>query len=253
MTTAAVPAGREFLIFAIAFGATLLGSMSGGSSSLLTTPVWLSLGVPLPTAVGTDKIAGTFWTVVGSRNYLARRPVEWRLLIGMALLGVAGALAGAAVTTSVDPGRLRRVVGGLILVAVAAVARRPHLGVTETKPRLPRALVAAAALPLGFYEGLLGSGNSIVTSLLFTTGLGFDLIRALGHYYAMAAVWCGVAAASYLARGWFDAAIAVPATLGAVAGGFLGSRLGRRAGSRVVRIIFLVAGTVLGLKLLAGW
>ncbi|MDQ5968211.1 MAG: hypothetical protein QG625_4368, partial [Cyanobacteriota bacterium erpe_2018_sw_39hr_WHONDRS-SW48-000098_B_bin.30] len=36
------------LIAIISFLATLIGSMSGGGSSLIATPLWLMLGFPLP-------------------------------------------------------------------------------------------------------------------------------------------------------------------------------------------------------------
>lgn len=227
--------------------------MSGGSSSLLTTPTWIALGVPLPVAVGTDKIAGTFWTLVGARNYLHRRPIDWPLLLGMIGAGIVAAVLGALVTAAVDPERLERIVGAIILVVVVGVGLRPAFGAVETAPRLGRGPLVALAVPLGFYEGLLGSGNSIVTTLLLCAGRGFDLLRALGHYYLIAAAWCGVAATTYWARGAFDATLAVPATAGAVVGGYLGSRLGNRFGARVVRGIFLLAGTILATKLLLGW
>src|SRR5262249_14423767 len=116
-----------------------------------------------------------------------------------------------------------------------------------------RGTVAAAALPLGFYEGLLGSGNSIVATLLFAVGRGFDLLTALGHYYVLAAVWCAFAAVAYWAQGQFNLALTIPVTLGAIAGGYLGSRIGSARGVGFVRGIFIVAGIVLGLKLLLGW
>jgi hypothetical protein len=244
---------RPLLVFGIAFAATLLGSMSGGSTSLLTTPTWLALGYPLPTAVASDKLAGTFWTLVGARNYLHRREIDRPLLAWMVGLGMIGAVAGATVTASVDPAKLKRVVGLLILMVVLGVALRPRFGAAESLPRLPRAVVIGLALPLGFYEGLLGSGNSIGVTLLLCFGRGFDLLRGLGHYYVMAAAWCAIAAISYGLHGYFDAALALPATAGAIGGGYLGSRLGSRFGVDVVRAIFLLAGVTLGLKLLVGW
>src|SRR5439155_14041666 len=129
---------RFLLVFLIAFGATLLGSLSGGSVSLLTTPSWLALGVPLPTAVACDKVAGAFWTALGSRNYLRHRDVDWRMLLGMGAIGLAGAWLGTRVTVSVDPVRLKRVVGALILLAVLAVAIQPQLGLAPRPPRVSR-------------------------------------------------------------------------------------------------------------------
>ncbi len=244
---------RPLIVVAIAFSATLLGSLSGGSSSLLTTPAWIALGFPLPVAVAADKVAGTFWTVVGARNYLRGRPVDRILLSGMIGLGVLGAIAGATFATSVDPVRLKRLVGGVIVLVVVSIAIRPRMGATTGSPRLGRPVVIAAALPLGFYEGILGSGNTIAATMLLTVGRGFDLLGALGHYYAMASAWCAVAALSYWHAGYFNPALALPAAAGAVAGGYIGSRLAARFGSGVVRSIFIVAGLVLGGKLLLGW
>jgi uncharacterized membrane protein YfcA len=243
---------RPLLIFAIAFAATVLGSMGGGSSSLLTTPAWVALGVSLPTAVGTDKIAGTFWTLVGARNYLHGRVLDWRLASGMIGAGAVAAVIGARVTASVDPFVLKRVIGALILAVIGGMALQPRFGLVETRARLGRGPIVALSLPLGFYEGLLGSGNSIATTLLLCLGRGFDLLRSLGHYYLVAAGWCGVAAISYGLQGAFDLRLALPATAGALAGGYLGSRLGNRFGAGAVRAIFLLAGTTLALRLLLG-
>ena len=73
---------RSLLVLAIAFGASLLGSMSGGSASALSTPAWLALGVPLPTAIATDKLAAALWTLLGARNLLRQKVVDWPLLAG---------------------------------------------------------------------------------------------------------------------------------------------------------------------------
>ncbi len=241
------------LIFGIAFGATTLSAMSGGSSSLLTTPAWLALGFPLPTAIGADKVAGTFWTLVGARNYLRRRPIDRRLAGSLIGVGLVGSVIGAGLTASVDPVRLKRVVGGLIVTAVVAIARRPEPARAPTEPRLARWVVAGLGLPLGMYEGMFGSGNSIAVTTLLMGGRGFDFLRALGHYYLVASVWCGAAAMSYWTGGALDFSLTIPALAGAVAGGYLGSTLGDRLGGTLVRKVFLGAGLLLGTKLLIGW
>ncbi len=243
---------RFLAVIGISFGAALLGSMSGGSASAITTPAWLALGVPLPTAVATDKLAAAFWTILGARNYLRGRTADWPLLLGMMILGLAGAWFGAAATVKLNPAVLTRVVGGIILVFLALTLARPTLGALPGPPRASRLAVGAWALPMGFYEGMLGSGNSLVASLLFCVGRGYDLITALGHYFVLAFAWCALAAASYIGRGYGDAGLMIPATIGSCAGGYLGSRVASERGSRFVRTLFVVAGSLLGLKLLLG-
>jgi hypothetical protein len=243
---------KPLVVLGIAFAGALLGSLSGGSSSALTTPAWLAMGVPLPTAVATDKLAGALWTLLGARNYLRRREVDWRLLRGMTALGLVGAWFGASVTVRIDAGILKRAVGAVILLLIAVMLRRPHLGAVSREPRASRWAVGAAALPLGFYEGMLGSGNGLVSSLLFTWGRGYDLIGALGHYYVLAFAWCALAAVSYISHGYYDVALMVPATIGSCTGGYLGSRIATQRGTAFVRGLFVVVGSAFGLKLLLG-
>lgn len=243
---------RAVLVLGIAFVAALLGGMSGGSASALTTPAWLAMGVPLPTAVATDKLAGALWTLLGARNYLAGRRVDWRLLAGMISLGLVGAWFGALVTVRLDPMLLKRAVGGVILLLLGVMLLRPRLGAEPGPIRLSRPAVGLFALPLGFYEGMLGSGNSLAATLLFCWGRGYDLISALGHYYVLAFFWCALAAASYIGHGYADPALMVPAIIGSCSGGYLGSRFASRRGSGFVRGLFVVVGLALGLKLLLG-
>jgi uncharacterized membrane protein YfcA len=243
---------RSLLVLAIAFTASLLGSMSGGSASALSIPAWLAMGFPLPTAIATDKLSAAVWTLLGARNLLRQREVDWPLLAGMGGVGLLGAWLGARATLTLDPEPLKRFAGGIILALVGVLLASPRLGSAPSTPRLSRGLTGACGLPLGFYEGMLGSGNSLVASLLFSAGRGYDLIRALGHYYVLAFAWCALAAATYIGHGDYDLSLMLPATLGSSAGGYLGSRIARARGTGFVRVLFAAAGIGLGLKLLLG-
>lgn len=90
------------------------------------------------------------------------------------------------------------------------------------------------------------------TSALLVRARGYDLPTALGHYYALAALWCALAAGVYFGRGAFDWRLALPATIGALAGGTLGARIGRIAGSRLIRPLFMMMGLFLAGLLLLG-
>jgi uncharacterized membrane protein YfcA len=240
-----------YAVGAIAFGASLLGSLSGSSSSMITTPAWVTLGASFPVAVAADKVAGTFWTVVAARTYLARGRLDRQLLLGMGITGLLGAAGGALLATALDESLLRRGAGILILGAIL-LSLRPRPAALPGGVGGRSRGAAAWGFPLGVYEGVLGSGNAILTTLLLQRTRGWDLLVALGHYYALAAMWCALAAVMYLWRGAFDPALAFAATLGSVGGGALGARLARIHGSAVVRPLFIVAGTLLAFRLLLG-
>jgi len=151
---------RGVLVFVIAFVAALLGSMSGGSASALTTPAWLAMGVPLPTAVATDKLAGALWTLLGARNYLAGRSVDWRLLAGMISLGLIGAWFGALVIVRLDPEILKRVVGGLILLLIAAMLLLLDLAPNPAPCVSPGLPPACSRFPSGSTRECWGRGTA---------------------------------------------------------------------------------------------
>ncbi|MBV5339563.1 MAG: sulfite exporter TauE/SafE family protein [Deltaproteobacteria bacterium] len=241
------------IVFSVAFLASLLSSMSGAGSAMLTTPVWLSLGFPLPVAIASNQMNGAAWTLIAARNYLRGRTLDWPLIRFMVYFGVAGAYAGTVIVRSVDGDLLQRVIGCIIICMVVVVGFNPSLGRSESEPCLSRLVTALLAFPLGVYESFFGSGNGLFTSLLLSKGRGFPLLTALGYYYVVAFTWNCFAVAIYTTAGFADSRLMVPSTAGSMLGAYFGSRIGSRKGYGLVRVLFLAVGGVLGLKLALGW
>ncbi|MCM0081964.1 sulfite exporter TauE/SafE family protein [Geomonas sp. Red32] len=241
------------VITSVAFFAACLSSMSGAGAGMVTTPVWLALGFPLPVVVASNQLNGAIWTPVAARNYLKGRTVDWRLVVLMIAVGLAGAYAGTTIIRGASQHILQRIIGGIILSLVVLVAVNPSLGKTEGEGRLSRGVTGLLAFPLGVYESFFGSGNGLFTSMLLVKSRGLILPTALGYYYLIAFFWNSFAVAVYSASGYADAGLMIPSTVGSLAGAYLGSRIGRRSGHAVVRRVFLVLGGILGTKLAMGW
>jgi len=240
------------IVAAAAFLASLLSSMSGAGASMLTTPVWIFLGFPLPVAIASNQLNGAAWTLIAARNYLKGRSVDWRLIRIMICWGLTGAYAGTFIVRGVDAHLLQRVIGTIIVALVVVVAFNPALGGTATEPVLSRRLTGVLAFPLGVYEAFFGSGNGLFTSLLLAKSRGMPLLDALGSYYVLAFFWNCFAVAVYCAAGLADSSLMVPSTAGSILGAYIGSRLGRRQGHALVRALFVVLGGALGVKMALG-
>jgi uncharacterized protein len=241
------------IVFSVAFLASLLSSMSGAGSAMLTTPVWLSLGFPLPVAIASNQMNGAAWTLIAARNYLRGKTLDWPLIRNMVCFGLAGAYAGTVIVRNMDGHLLQRIIGVIIICLVVVVGLNPSLGIAESAPRLSRRMTGVLAFPLGVYESFFGSGNGLFTSLLLTKARGFLLLTALGYYYVVAFTWNCFAVAIYISAGFADGTLMVPSTAGSMLGAYIGSRVGRRKGYGLVRALFLTLGGVLGLKLALGW
>jgi uncharacterized protein len=241
------------IIFSVAFLASLLSSMSGAGAAMLTTPVWLFLGFPLPVAIASNQLNGAAWTLIAARNYLKGGTVDWALIRIMVFCGLVGAYVGTTIVRGADAHILQRIIGMIIIALVVLVAFHPALGRTESAPLLSRRLTGVLAFPLGVYESFFGSGNGLFTSMLLSKTRGMPLLTALGYYYLISFFWNSFAVSIYSAAGFADSRLMVPSTAGSVLGAYIGSRVGRRKGYGLVRALFLTLGGALGLKLALGW
>jgi len=241
------------IVFSVALLASLLSSMSGAGSAMLTTPVWLSFGFPLPVAIASNQLNGAAWTLIAARNYLKGRVLDWALISNMVCFGLAGAYAGTVIVRSLDVHLLQRIIGWIIIGLVVVVSLNPSLGRAESEPCISRPLTGVLAFPLGVYESFFGSGNGLFTSILLSKARGLPLLTALGYYYVVAFTWNCFAVSVYIAAGLGDVRLMLPSTVGSMLGAYFGSRIGRRKGYGLVRAMFVAVGGVLGVKLVLGW
>jgi len=241
---------QEIFIALISFVATLIGSMGGGGSSLIASPVFLMLGFPLPVVIGSGMVSGILWSLIASRNYLRGHTMDWQLAGSLTGCGLIGAYFGTKAMLAFDPDVLKRVLGVVIIALVCLYHFKKSFGIGPGPVRYNKFITGLFAVPLGFYEASFGSGNGIFTSAILTTARGFTMLEALGYYYLIASVWCVFAACIYISTGNYSLKLIVPAICGSVIGATIGSRLGKKYGPAFVKPIFVGVGTILGLKLL---
>jgi len=245
---------RELLIFGVAFVATGLSALSGAGSCLISVPIWTLLGIPLPLAIATESLSAAIWVLPAAKNYLRGGKFSWKFVLIFSTIGLVGAWFGVQFVLGVDPALLKKIVGGLILVLVGVTAVQKNFGlhVSAAIPAWRKKLMYVAALPMGWYESVLGSGNGIFFSWLGVTCRGWDFKKSLGNYYFVAWSWCVLAAILYIRAGLFELRFALPLVVGAMCGAWCGSHLGKLKGNTLIRWAFVGLGAVLGLQLLFG-
>ena len=242
------------LVFLTTATATLLSSMSGGGTGIIIFPVLLSMGLSLPLVVAVGSLNSAFWVVPAAYNYLKGRPIDWKFIITFSLIGLAGSYLGVQLVLNIEQAFFEGILGAVILFLVAYMYFRKDLGVAE-RPVYSAArqrLAYPFALLLGFYENVFGAGNAIAFSMVTFYTKGFDFISALGHYYAIALPWCLFGAVLLISKGYFDLPIMVAAVLGGLVGAYTGSRYARYKGNTFIKTLFVIIGSILGLKLLLG-
>ena len=242
-------------IFVVSAIAAFLSSMSGGGSSVIALPIFLSLGISFPLATVMMKVASIFWLLPSSYNYLKGRTVDWRFLLSFASVGLVGVYLGVLIVLHLNQRILKAGVGIFITALVIYMAFKKDAGIKTAAvcSRKREPLAYGIALPMGIYEGVLGSGNGIAFSALSFYAKGFDFMAALGYYFSISFIWSIFGSLVLIYKGYFSLALIVPAILGSVPGAYIGLKYARYKGNGFIKIVFLVIGGFLGLKLTLGF
>lgn len=241
------------IIFLISLSATSFGAMSGGGTSLITIPALLLMGFSLPLVAVAQKISAMFWVAPAAFTYLKKRKVNWYFLLMFSGLGLLGVYAGVSLILLVDQKIMKILISILIVFMATYTFFKKNIGLKEIKihSKARRFVSYLFAPALGFYNGILGSGNGILFSMVTIKTRGFDCIDALGYHFATIFPWEIFVVVFFVSKGYFSWGVVIPMVLGSVAGGIFGSLYAKCKGNKFIKTMFIVRG-ILGLKVLLG-
>ena len=115
------------------------------------------------------------------------------------------------------------------------------------------AVCALIGLATGFYDGFFGPGTGTFLILLLTWAAGMDMVTASATAKPVNLASNISALITRIAAGNVLYALAIPATVCSIAGGWLGSRLALKKGAKLVRWVMLGVLALLTVKLAAEW
>uniref|UniRef100_UPI004048F8BD TSUP family transporter n=1 Tax=Cephaloticoccus sp. TaxID=1985742 RepID=UPI004048F8BD len=232
------------VLFLTGIIAGLVDSTAGGGG-IITVPVLLNFGLPVPLALGTNKLQSSFGSVSAAWHYSRAGVVKFRdcrLGIVMTLIGAAlGALTVELIDSQLLGQLIPWLLGGILLYTLI----RPRVGEQDHPPRLPWAwFYTAFGLGIGFYDGFFGPGTGAFWAMAFVIVQGQNFVKATGHTKVMNATSNLASLAVFLWHGsvLFSAGIAMG--VGQMIGAKIGSGLVVKGGVRFVRPLFLVVVTV---------
>jgi len=260
---------------AAAFCAGFLGSLTGLGGGFIVTPVLTILfGADIRYAIGASLVSIIATSSGAAAAYVKEGFTNLRVGMLLEIATVTGALVGASLVTAL-PTRALFVVFGLVLLASAYLTTRPHAEhLTAGLPpdRLASRLRLDSEYPTpagplryrvrhvpggfvlmwvaGVLSGLLGIGSGAVKVLAMdqVMYLPFKVSTATSNF--MIGVTAAASAGIYLRHGFVDPALAMPVTLGVLAGSVVGARLLFGAKTTRLRLLFAAALVAVALEMI---
>ncbi len=238
------------LLFAAGLIAGTVDAIAGGGG-LITLPALLAVGLPVPLALGTNKLGAVFGSGSATWSFVRRDLVKPRECLPGIGLTAGGALAGAYAVRRLDPELLARFIPWLLAAIVVYMVFRPRLGETSRHHRMEKlAFYLIFGLGLGFYDGFFGPGVGSFWTIAFIMLLGHDFLQAAAHTKVMNFTSNAASLAFFLLAGAVLVGPGIIMGAGQLIGGRLGAHLAMTRGARFIRPIFLVMAGLTVLKLL---
>ena len=237
-----------FLLAGVGVLSGFLNVIAGGGS-LLALPVLIFMGLPGNVANGTNRVAIVAQNASAFTSFFRKGYSELRTMLTLALCAVPGAAMGAYLGTQVSGELFNRILGGLMIVLLILMSRKPAGAEAAEKPRrlvLGHILMVA----VGFYGGFIQAGVGFFVMAVLYRVVGLDLVRVNAYKVFIIGIYTLLALAIFADRGlvlWLaGAALAVGTTIG----GWLGAHYTIKRGERLIRVVLNAVLVVMAVRLL---
>lgn len=228
------------------FIASFIDSTVGGGG-LISTPALLGLGLPIPYALGTNKMAASMGALTSVISFWRAGKINKKMALSLMPLSFIGSAIGAYVVYLLPEELMKNIIVVLLVAVAVYTYRRKDWGDSSTVQKLGSgALIGAAlmAFGIGFYDGFFGpgTGSFLIFGFLF---LGFDFVTAAGNAKALNFASGIGALLSFAVSGTVIWSYGLIMAIGMILGAIYGSRMAIKKGASYVRPLYLLVTTLL--------
>jgi uncharacterized protein len=245
-----MPTGK-IVILVLIFFLTSVISVVTGSTSLITVPVMIALGVEPHVAVATNMMALIFMSLGGSLPFAREGVINRRVLPVSIVLTVIGSGVGALLLLRIPTGALQLTIAvAMIAVAVFSLMRSDSGATERSVSNGTRALGYFATFILAIYGGFFSGGYVTMLTAAFVLLFGLTFLQAVATTKVVNVFSSAVATVIFAWRGVVDYKLGLVLGLTMFLGAVIGGHVAMRLPAMWLRRVFLVAVVALAAKML---
>ena len=254
--------------------AGFLGALTGLGGGVVIVPLLsLVFGVDIRYAVGASLVSVIATSSGAAAAYVREGLSNIRVGMLLELATTLGAIVGAYAAGFLSVSVIAVVFGVVLILGALLAARRPPQDRGSGQPdRIATRLRLDSAYPTGdgyrsyhvrgvplglalmwiagALSGLLGIGSGAMKVLAMDRAMRLPFKVSTTTSNFMIGVTAAASAGVYLRRGYIDPGLAMPVVLGIITGAALGARALSGAPPRLMRLVFAVVVTGLGLEMI---
>lgn len=238
------------------FLAGFVDSIAGGGG-LISLPAYLLAGLPIHSAIATNKFSSTFGTLIAVARFIKSGMVSLKLAAPGVICGIIGSTAGAKLSM-VIPEKVHLTMLLIVLPLAAFCVLNKKLFKdygNDNKAIAAHSIVIAAicAFLIGLYDGMYGPGTGTFLIIAFTVGARLSIAQANANAKVINLSTNVAALTVFLLNGQVLITVGIAAALSNMLGNYLGAGLVLTRGVKVVRPIIIAVLALLLAKIIIGF
>ncbi len=226
----------------------------GGGGGLISLPAYLLAGLPVHSAIATNKLSSSCGTSLTTGRYIRKGLVNFRLAVPSVIAAVLGSSLGAKLSLTVSETVMKYILLAVLPVAAFFVLNR-HLFRAEGKhmaeaDRKTLAVCLASAFLIGMYDGFYGPGTGTFLIIAFTVFAKMTVGSANAQAKVINLTANLTSLTVFLLNGQVLIPLGIAAAVCNTAGNWIGSSLAISKGTKIVRPVILLVLLLLLAKIL---
>lgn len=175
---------EQILLYCLAFVAGVLAggiNTLAGAGSLITLPVLFLMGLTPHEANATNRLGVIFQSLSGMYGFRKNDRLPAQNIHWYVLPATAGAIAGAYVAVTIEPGAMRYSILGAMVLVLGLLFLEPKRWLrehSEDGEAYRRPLALGILFAIGFYGGFVQAGVGVLLLAGLVLGSGRNLIEA---------------------------------------------------------------------------
>ncbi|MBO5556384.1 MAG: TSUP family transporter [Oscillospiraceae bacterium] len=225
----------------------------GGGGGLISLPAYIFAGLPIHTAIATNKLSSACGTSLATARFLKSGLVNLRLVLPGVAAAILGSALGARRSLLASEELVRRLLLMVLPVAAFFVLNPKLFRDREEAVQTDRRAVLAcgvSALVIGLYDGFYGPGTGTFLIIAFTVFAHMSVRAANAQAKVINLTTNVTSLVVFLLNGQVLIPLGLAAAACNMLGNYLGSGLVLTKGSKIVRPIILVVLVLLLIKIL---
>lgn len=244
---------RVFLtVCPLVFLAGFLDAIAGGGA-LISIPAYLLAGIPIHSAIATNKLSATFGATMSAARFLKNGLVNLKLGIPSVAFAILGSTIGANLSAGMDDAFMMKVLYVVLPLAAFVVLNkkifRDHPNADLVFSNKTFVIVMTVAFLIGIYDGFFGPGAGTFTIICFTVFGKMSIKSANAQTKLINFTTTVTAMFVFLTKGQIMIPLGIAAGLCNMLGSWLGAGLVITKGSRIVKPALLLALALLAIKI----